>query len=124
MSKGKAIFRGGVISQGTISGKNDVKVTAGPNLTTSADRTNTLIVTAQDENFTIQSPSGSPRESQKLLIRIKDDGTGRSIAYDAIFRAVGVTLPTTTVANKVLYIGCMFNSSESKWDVIAIKQEV
>lgn len=124
MSKGKVIFRGGVVSEGIISGKNDIKVTAGPNLTTNADRANAVIVTAQDENFTIQSPTGGPREGQKLLIRIKDDGTGRSITYDAIFRAVGVTLPTTTVANKVLYIGCMFNSSESKWDVIAIKQEV
>ena len=42
---------------------------------------------------------------------------------NAVFRAVGITLPTTTVASKVLYLGCMFNAAESKWDVIAVKQE-
>ncbi len=123
MSKGKVIFRGGALVEGVISGKNDIKANGGPNLTIDANRTSNLIVTAQSENFTIQSPTGSPRDCQKLLIRIKDDGTGRSITYDAIFRAVGVTLPTTTVASKVLYLGCMFNESESKWDVIAVKQE-
>lgn len=123
MSKGKVIFRGGAISRGIISGRNDIKVTAGPNLTINADRTSNVIVTAQGENFTIQSPTGTPIEGQKLLIRIKDDGTGRSITYNAIFRAVGVTLPTTTVASKVMYLGCIFNSAESKWDIIAVKQE-
>tara|TARA_B100000963_G_scaffold361392_1_gene396503 strand:+ start:138 stop:512 length:375 start_codon:yes stop_codon:yes gene_type:complete len=123
MSKGKTIFRGGLVSRGVISGKNEIKVTAGTTLTINADTTSTVVVNAQDDDFTIALPTGSPREGQKLVVRIKDDGTGRSITYNAVFRAVGITLPTTTVASKVLYLGCMFNAAESKWDVIAVKQE-
>tara|TARA_B100000927_G_C16111387_1_gene327351 strand:- start:143 stop:517 length:375 start_codon:yes stop_codon:yes gene_type:complete len=123
MSKGKTIFRGGLVSRGIISGKNEIKVTAGTTLTINADTTSTVVVNAQDDDFTIALPTGSPREGQKLVVRIKDDGTGRSITYNAVFRAVGITLPTTTVASKVLYLGCMFNAAESKWDVIAVKQE-
>ncbi len=96
---------------------------AGATLTVNADTTGTVVITAQDAGLTIALPTGSPVEGQKLIIRIKDDGTARSIAYNAIFRAVGITLPTTTVVNKVLYLGCIFNSAETKWDVVAVAQE-
>ena len=91
MSKGKTIFRGGLVSRGIISGKNEIKVTAGTTLTINADTTSTVVVNAQDDDFTIALPTGSPREGQKLVVRIKDDGTGRSITYNAVFRAVGIT---------------------------------
>mgnify|MGYP003135643336 CR=1 FL=1 len=97
--------------------------TAGATLTVDANTTGTVVITAQDAGLTIALPTGSPVEGQKLMIRIKDDGTARSIAYNAIFRSVGITLPTTTVVNKVLYLGCIFNSAETKWDVIAVAQE-
>jgi len=97
--------------------------TVGATLTINTNTVGTVAITAQDSDFTIALPTGSPKEGQKLMIRIKDDGTGRSITYNAIFRAIGITLPTTTIARKVLYLGCMFNSAETKWDVIAVKQE-
>ena len=96
---------------------------AGATLTVDADTTGTIVITAQDAGLTIALPTGSPVEGQKLIIRIKDDGTARSIAHNAIFRAVGITLPTTTVVNKVLYLGYMFNSAETKWDVVSVVQE-
>jgi len=97
--------------------------TVGATLTINTNVIGTVAITAQDSDFTIALPTGSPKEGQKLMIRIKDDGTGRSITYNAIFRAIGITLPTRTIASKVLYLGCMFNSAETKWDVIAVKQE-
>jgi hypothetical protein len=57
------------------------------------------------------------------MIRIKDNGTARSLGYGANFRAMGVTLPTTTVLGKTLYIGSVWNSTDSKWDVLAVGQE-
>ena len=102
---------------------NQVTATVSATLTINANTIGTVAITAQDSDFTIALPTGSPKEGQKLIIRIKDDGTGRSITYNAIFRAIGITLPTTTIASKVLYLGCMFNSAETKWDVIAVKQE-
>jgi len=70
--------------------------------------------------FTINAPTGTPTEGQKLLIRLKDNGTATAITWNAIFNIVGVTLPTTTVAGKTHYIGCAYNSIDSVWDVVAV----
>jgi len=45
------------------------------------------------------------------------------LTYNVIFRAMGVTLPTTTVISKTLYLGCRYNVADTKWDVIAVGQE-
>ena len=82
------------------------------------------ILTALAVNATFGSPAGTPVQSTKLLIRVKDNATPRTLAWNAIYRAVGVTLPTTTTANKTLYVGCVYNSTDTKWDVIAVTQEV
>ena len=80
-------------------------------------------VTAQAGALKFNNPSGTPVGGQKLLIRIKDNGTGRALTYDTQFRAIGVTAPTTTVANKTTYIGCVFNATDTKWDILAVGQE-
>ena len=92
-------------------------------LTVDADSTDFAVITAQAEGLTIGAPTGSPVQGQKLIIRIKDDGSARSISFNAIFTAIGVTLPTTTTVSKKLYIGCIYNDTDTKWDVIAIKEE-
>lgn len=65
----------------------------------------------------------NPAEGLKLTIRIKDNGTARAIALGASFRALGVTLPTTTVLSKTLYLGCIYNGAGTVWDVVAVAQE-
>jgi len=80
-------------------------------------------VTAIAQAFTIAAPTGTVANGQKLLIRIKDNGTARAITWNAIYRAVGVVLPTTTVLSKTHYIGCVYNSNATKWDVVAVGQE-
>jgi hypothetical protein len=85
--------------------------------TTSKDM---YILTAQAAGLTIAAPTGTPLEGQALILRIKDNGTARALSWNAAYRAVGVELPTTTVINKVAYIGALWNSTESKWDVIAV----
>jgi len=58
-----------------------------------------------------------------LLMRIKDNGTSRTIAYNAIFRNVGVTAKTATTASKTIYQLARYNSADSKWDVISVTEE-
>ena len=74
--------------------------------------------------LTIGAPTGTVASGMKLILRIADNGTAQALTFNAIFRAIGVTLPTTTTANKILYIGCIYSEQGSKWDVIAIKEEV
>jgi len=59
--------------------------------------------------------SGTPTNGDKLLIRIKDDGTARTIAWGTSFEAGNTALPTTTVANVTLSVGFIYNSVDSKW---------
>ena len=86
--------------------------------------TNDLVkITAQAAGLTLANPTGTWDEGQSLIIRIKDNGTARSIAYGTNFRSIGVTAPTTTVANKTTYIGCIYNSTDTKFDIIGVCTE-
>jgi hypothetical protein len=69
-------------------------------------------------------PAGTPLDGQKLIIRVKDNGTARALTYNAIYRAVGVTLPTTTVISKTTYLGLIYNVVIPSWDVVAVATEV
>lgn len=81
-------------------------------------------ITAQAAALAIANPTGSPGMGQSMIIRIKDNGTIRAISWSGTqWRAIGVTLPTTTVANKTLYIGAKWNATDTKWDVLAVAQE-
>ena len=79
-----------------------------------------LTAVANATTFTV---TGTPVNGQKLIIRLKDAGVGKGLTWDSVFRAVGVTLPTTTVASKTHYIGCIYNSADTKWDALAVVAE-
>jgi len=92
-----------------------------------SDSFDQYVATAQATALTINADSGSPNNGQKIIFRFKDNGTARAISWTTgsakSFRAIGITLPTTTVINKTLYVGCLYNSDDSRWDVIAVAQE-
>ena len=67
--------------------------------------------------------SGTPTNFQKLLIRIKDNGTARGITWGTSFEAKGVALPTTTTISKVLTVGFIYDSVTSKWGCVASVNE-
>ena len=85
-------------------------------------------IKALSNNLSFPADAGTPVNGQKILFRIRDDGTQRTLNWSTgsaqAFREVGVLLPTTTVAGKLLYIGAMYNSTDSRWDVIAAGQEL
>ena len=87
------------------------------------DTTDMFTVTALAAGATFASPTGSPVNGQKLIFRIKDNGTARALAWNAIYRSLGGTLPDTTVISKTLYIGLIYNSADSKWDCVAVAQK-
>lgn len=94
-------------------------VASGATITPTADLSDVYTVTALAAAATIAAPSGTPTNGQRLLLRIKDNGTARALTWNANYRVIGVTLPTTTVANKTIYVGCIYNSADSVWDVVA-----
>lgn len=98
-------------------------VTSSATVTPNADTDDLVKITAQAVGLTLANPSGTPTEGQGMVIRIKDNGTARAISYGNQYRAVGVTLPTTTVISKTLYLGMVYNLTDTKWDVVAVIQE-
>ena len=97
-----------------------VALTAGASVATDASLGNYFTLTA-NQNFTLANPTNSIN-GQKVVWRVKQDATGgRTIALDANFR-VGSTISSVTLstgANKVDYIGAIYDATDGKWDVIA-----
>ena len=86
--------------------------------------TNDLVtITAQATGLTLANPTGTFVEGQSLMIRIKDNGTARAITFGADYRAIGITLPTTTVISKTMYLGIIYNSTDAKWDILGLNQQ-
>lgn len=80
-------------------------------------------ITAQAAALALANPTGTAIPGLGMVIRIKDNGTARAITYDTQYRAIGVTLPTTTVISKTLYLAMIYNSDDTKWDVVAVGQQ-
>ena len=79
------------------------------------------VLTAQAVALTINAPAGTPVAGNKLMFSIKDNGTAQTLTWNAAFVPVGVDLPLTTVADKVLYVGAIYSGTD--WHVIAVAQE-
>lgn len=94
-------------------------VASSATVTPNADSDDMVVITAQAVGLTLANPSGTPVQGQKLIIRILDNGTARSINFGAGYRGMANTLPTTTTLNKVLYLGFLYNSTSSFWDLVA-----
>jgi hypothetical protein len=60
----------------------------------------------------------SPPNGFLMTIRIQDNGVARSLFWESQYRAIVGSLPSTTVPGNVLYITCIYNATESLWDVL------
>lgn len=81
-------------------------------------------VTALAQTLSLVNPTaGNMNAGQPIIFRIKDAGVAKSLSWGTNYRAIGLTLPTVTVAGKTLYIGMKWNATDGKVDVIAIAVE-
>ena len=121
------------ITSGTISGTRVTPrigsngATTSGNITPTSDTADQYNITGLTGTANIQIPSGTPTDGQRLSIRIKDNGTNRSLTWVTSaggYRVIGTTLPTTTTANKTIYVGCVYNSADSFWDVVAVATQI
>jgi len=91
--------------------------------TPNADTTDVHIVTALAAGATFGAPTGTLTHGQQLIIRVKDNGTARSLAWNSGvggYRAsTDLALPTTTILGKTIYLGFMYNATDTKWDLLA-----
>lgn len=73
-------------------------------------------------NRTIAVPS-NPTAGQKIIIRHKASGADRTLSLNTGaggFRfGTDITALTATTSAKVDYIGCVYDATDAKWDVVA-----
>jgi hypothetical protein len=96
---------------------------AGGTITPTGDTADQYNINALGAAATFAIPSGTPTDGQKLSIRIKDNGTARALTWTTSsggYRIIGTILPTTTTASKTIYVGCVYNSNDTFWDVVAV----
>lgn len=145
---GLAVVTAGVLStvtapSGTVVGTSDTQtltnkrvqprvttVTSSATPTFNTDTCDLLDITALATNITSMSASGdspagnmtgTPTNGQKLMVRIKDNGTIRTITWGPKFQSSGVaTLLATTVASKEHHVLLMYSAGVSKWVCIAV----
>jgi hypothetical protein len=110
----------------SFSGVRSASTTSDTIITPSAELGELYTVTSLGTATNIAPPSGTPIQGQKLIIRIKDNGTARSLNWTTgvgAYRVIGTVLPTVTVANKTVYIGCIYNATDTTWDVVSVAQQ-
>ncbi len=115
----------------------DDAVTLGQLSSTTVIITNTAVSinlgTALNINYSITAlasaitftTNGTANDFDKLIVRIKDNGTARALTFNpTYFEAKGQALPTTTVAGKVITIGFIFDSVTGKQGCVSVSQEI
>lgn len=80
-------------------------------------------VTAQAVTLNMAAPTGTPTDMESFIMKIIDNGSAKSISWDAAFRSVGATLPTTTVGGKVMSLVFLYDSDATKWDLMSIANQ-
>jgi hypothetical protein len=94
--------------------------------------TDIFVINSLTAAATFNAPTGSPYNGQKIIFRIKDNGTAKTLTFtpgsNGAFRASSdLSLPITTIAGKTLYVGFIYNSigagtagtPQPRWDLLA-----
>lgn len=88
-----------------------------------ADVNSALDVQPLSVAITSLTVSGTPDNLQSLTVRIKDNGVAKALAFGAQFVALGVAIPTTTVAGKAHTLTFVYSSVSSLWGLVAAAVE-
>ena len=68
--------------------------------------------------------SGTPSDGQVIYLRIKDNGGAHGLIFlSPYFAAMGVALPTNTVAGKTMNLTFMYDSAISRYGLIHLAQQ-
>lgn len=138
IGNGTSAFTAVTAPSGTVVGTTDTQtltnkrvtprittITSSATPTINTDNCDAVTITALAAAITSMTTnlSGTPTNFDKLLFRIKDDGTARAITWGASFVAKGVALPTTTVISKLLTVGFIYDMVAATWGCVASAQE-
>jgi hypothetical protein len=90
-------------------------------VTPNADTDDQYNATALGSTATIAAPTGTPTNGQRLTLRLVSGTSPTTLTWVTTaggYVGMGIVLPTSLVTST--YIGCIYNSTTSKWDVTAV----
>lgn len=83
----------------------------------------TQVNTQAGGTLTINAPTGTPTNGQPLVLRIKTTNA-QTYSWNATYRDGTPSLPTTLAAATTDYVAFMYNSTDSKWDLVGVSSGV
>lgn len=122
---GTSTLTGNVSVTGTLRSTPRISTTASTTtLAPNIDNYNIYDVTALAAGLTISNPTGTPNNGDVMVIRIKDDGTTRSLSFGGDFSNIsGLTLPSATTVSKWHTFCCLYSSTAAKWQILGVTEE-
>jgi len=103
-------------------GSRVVTLSDSTSVTFNADTTDTATQnnTQSAGTLTINAPTGTSTNGQKILFRLKSVNV-QTFSWNGIFQgSTDLSLPTTsTGSSKYDYMGFIYNSDNTKWQIIA-----
>lgn len=81
-----------------------------------------LHASAQTAAFQFVNPTGTAIPGMGMVLRTKANGA-YAITYDTQYRAIGAALPSVSVANKWMLWSMVYNSTDTKWDIVYVGVE-
>jgi hypothetical protein len=87
-------------------------------LTVNANSIDLQDVTALAVNMTINAPTGTPRDGQLLKFYIKDNGTARTLTWNAVFHNAPTASTRPTITTGVVHEWFQWSATTSSWDKI------
>lgn len=81
---------------------------------------NYSVNTATGGTFTVNAPTGTPVEGQRLTLRLKCTNS-QTYSWNAIYRgSTSAALPATSTGSGLNdYLGFIYNSTDTKWDFVS-----
>jgi hypothetical protein len=112
---GKSYSSGGIVTR-TVAYADGASLTFNVDTTDTATQANTQAT----GTLTINAPTGTPYNGQKLIFRLQSTNV-QTFAWNAIFiGSLDLTLPTaSTGSSKYDYMGFQYNSTSAKWNLLA-----
>lgn len=112
---GTVLYSGGRINPRVVTIADGTSVTIDGDTTDVAIQTNTQVA----GTLTMNAPTGTPVDGQKLIFRIKSTNA-QTYSWNGIFAgSTDVALPAASTAGKTDYVGFMYNSTDLKWQLVS-----
>ena len=110
------IFAGGGIVTRVVSIADGTSVTINANTTDLATQTNTQVA----GTLTINAPTGTLENGQKFIFRLQSSNV-QTFSWNAVFSgSTDLSLPTVSSgASKYDYMGFIYNSTATNWQILA-----